>query len=177
MNTIYNISAYNASNTYNKHDIITFNGTFNSMVITNGFLYCLEDGTTGAFSNSKWGGYIIDDINGTKPFFLWTPSNANTVTNTPKTRVLKYDDGYESRIPNAINNNLLIFDLRFDNRTINELAAITHFLTERNASESFVWVGRPPYSKNFKYVAREWKDTENFVDNFSLDVKFEQVVN
>lgn len=176
-NSIYNISSYNSSNTYNKNDIVIRTGAFRSMSLVNQYLYCLEDGVTGSFDDSKWAGYILDDINQSKPHFFWVPDYQSNVKNTPKTRVLKFDDGYESRIPNAINNNLLEIDLSFGNRKLSEITAITHFLTERNATESFVWGGRPPYSKNLRYVAREWTDVEDFVDKFSLNVKFEQVVN
>ena len=176
-NSIYNLSNYNSSNTYSKHDIVIRTGAYKTMTLNNQYLYCLEDGVTGAFDDTKWGGYILDDINQTKPHFIWTPSYQSNVKNAPKTRVLKFDDGYESRIPNAINNNLIEIDLQFENRTLAEITAITHFLTDRNAAESFIWAGRPPYSKNLRYIAREWNDGENFVDNFTLTVKFEQVVN
>lgn len=176
-NSIYNLSAYNASLTYSKHDIVIRSGSYKTMTLNNQYLYCLEDGVTGTFDDTKWGGYILDDINQTKPHFIWVPNYQSSVKNAPKTRVLKFDDGYESRIPNAINNNLIEIDLQFEGRTLVEITAITHFLTERNAAESFVWAGRPPYSKNLRYVVREWNDSESFVDNFTLTVKFEQVVN
>jgi len=176
MNSIFNISAYSSGNTYNKHDIITFTGTFNGLTVVGGYLYCVADGVTGAFDATKWAGYILDNGD-VKPIFLWTPSYNNTIDNAPKTTVIKYGDGYESRIPNSINNNLINYNLSFDKINVDELTAIEHFLTQRSSNESFIWVGRAPYVRNFRFIAREWTNEEVFLNNFTLNVKFEQVVN
>ncbi|CAK0749972.1 conserved hypothetical protein [Gammaproteobacteria bacterium] len=176
MNSIYNVTDYNVSTVYNKNDIINFTGTFNGMTIVGGYLYCITDGTTGAFDSTKWIGYISDngDI---KPYFTWTPSYQSTVNNTPKVRLLKFGDSYESRTPDGINNSLLSYELKFDLLEINEMTAILHFLTVRYGVKSFVWFGREPYIKQLRFVARDWNDVENFSNNYSLSVKFDQVVN
>ncbi len=176
MTSIYNILSYDSGTIYNKHDIITFTGTFNGLDIVQGYLYCVSDNTTGAFDNAKWNGYMND--NGLiKPVFIWIPSYNNTVESAPKTTIIQYGDGYESRIPNIINNNLITYNLIFDKIAISELTAIIHFLTVRNSTESFVWYGRAPYVRNLRFVAREWSDEEVFQNNYTLNVKFNQVVN
>ncbi|RTK99176.1 MAG: hypothetical protein EKK57_10160 [Proteobacteria bacterium] len=175
-NSIFNIQQYNASNAYTKYDIISFTGTFRGLSITNGYLYCIVDSATGTFNELHWDGYITDNLD-IKPKFLWIPTVGNSVDSAPKVRVLKMGDGYESRIPNGINNNLLSYNLSFDNLSTSEATAIIHFLSNRNAQESFIWQGRPPYVQNLRYICREWNDTEIFTDNFSIRTKFEQVVN
>lgn len=175
-NSIYNINAYSTSTNYSKHDIITFTGTFKSLVIVNGYLYCIADATTGTFNEDDWDGYISDNSS-VKPKFLWTPTKDNSVENAPKVRILRLGDGYESRVPNGINNNLLIYNLSFRTIDTSEATAIIHFLTTRNGQESFIWQGRPPYVKNLRFISREWNDVEVFTDNFDITTKFEQVVN
>lgn len=175
MNSIYNINAYDTGVSYKKHDIISYTGTLNTMEITNGFLYCLYD-TTGAFDSNAWSGYILDGTE-IKPLFLWTPTKDNSVESAPKVRLLKLGDGYESRVPNGINNNLISYNLSFENLTTDEMTAIIHFFTTRNSCESFIWSGRPPYLQNLRFMAREWNDTEVYTNNFQIRTKFEQVVN
>ena len=175
-NSIYNINAYDSLLTYEKHDIVVFSGTFKNLSISNGFLYCVEDSTTGTFDENDWDGYVTDSSS-IKPKFLWVPTKDNSVNSAPKVRVLKFGDGYESRVPNGINNNLITYDLSFESLTINETTAIIHFFETRNAQESFIWAGRPPYVKNLRYVVREWNNREIFTNNFSISAKFEQVVN
>ena len=91
--------------------------------------------------------------------------------------VIKFGEGYESRIPAGINNLLFNYNLVFDKINTSELTAIIHFLTQRAGVESFIYFGRPPYVKALRYVAREWSDEEIYNDNYTLTVKFEQVVN
>ncbi len=176
MRSIYNVTAYSTSTVYNKNDIITFTGTFNGLNIVGGYLYCIADGATGAFDSTEWIGYISDNGDA-KPYFTWTPAYQSSVNNTPKVRLLKYGDGYESRLMDGINNSLISYELKFDQIEINELTAIIHFLTVRTGTESFVWFGREPYIKQLRFVARDWTDQENFNNNYSLTVKFDQVVN
>lgn len=178
MNSIFNINPYSTTTLYNKFDIVSYSGYFRGTipVSPSGYLYANQDGISGAFNANQWEGYALDNGD-TKPYFFWNPSYQNTVNNSPRVQVLKFGDGYESRVPDGINTTLTSFNLRFENRSIDEATSILHFLTQRQGAESFVWNGRPPYSKQLRYVAREWEDVEEFEDSYSVTVKFDQVVN
>lgn len=178
MNNIYFNSPYSSSNTYNLNDYIGYSGYFRGTIPVNpsGFLYANQNSITSTFDDTKWEGYVLDNGD-TKPNFTWIPSYQNTVNNQPRVQVLKFGDGYESRVPDGINVVLPIYNLRFENRDVNEATAILHFLSQRQGAESFIWNGRPPYQRQLRYVCREWNDTQNFDNNFTIEAKFEQVVN
>jgi phage-related protein len=135
-----------------------------------------SDDLSPTLSDSKWGGLI--ETEGKKvPEFIWTPSYSSSVNNTPTVQAVKYGDGYEQRVSDNINANLIGMTLSFDKRRKKEATAILHFFHIRAATESFLFSPPEPYNPNRKrlFVCRGWTNTFNFFDNYSISANFFEV--
>lgn len=135
-----------------------------------------SDDLNPTLSDSKWGGLI--DTEGKKvPEFIWTPSYTSSASHTPSVQAVKYGDGYEQRISDNINTNLIGLTLLFDKRRKKEISAILHFLETRGASESFLFSPPEPYnpSKKRLFVCRNWNTSFKFFDNYSVSANFFEV--
>lgn len=176
--SIFNIANWANSTSYLKNDIV-FDGSF--------YFYSLKDHTSHAsqsFSQTRsdnpdlWGGVGVDPNTGeSKAQFIWTPSYQSSVTINPRVKAIKFGDGYEQRIRDGINTILLELDLRFDNRSAQEITAIAHFLYEKSGYKSFLFLPAAPYNTIKRFVARNWTQIPEFYDNHSLTAKFEEVSN
>lgn len=177
--SIYNVQNYNASLTYSSWDIVATTSDWNNLGLTGtSYLYNILAGigSSSTPSSTQWDGYST--INGeVKPKFLWTPSYQSQSQQNPKILSVKFGDSYESRSPDGIENNLLTLDLQFENRSIDETCAIVHFLTQRNGTESFILTPQPPFSTPKRFVARQWRQVQNFFNNYSVTFSAEEVVN
>jgi len=144
------------------------------------YFYCLKNhhsqtaDINSDFNNGYWGG-ITWNQNTVYPQFFWLPSYGLTVRQEPKVKVIKFGDGYEQRVPDGVNYSLLTLDYSFDNRNLKETSAILHFLLQRNGSESFMYTPLSPYDTQKLFVCRTWDHTQNFIDNFSIKARFEEV--
>lgn len=177
-NSIYSVSSYDPSTTYAVNDVVSFTGDWNGFSLSTGYLYCIYAGigSSSTPSSTSWDGWTT--INGeTKTKFIWTPSYGTNVNQQPRNLNVKFGDGYESRMADGINNDLLTLDLNFESRGINETVAILHFLTQRNGKESFVFTPLPPYSLAKKFICRNWHETQVFYGNYNIQATFEEVVN
>lgn len=106
--------------------------------------------------------------------FNWIPSRNYTVTTAPTARLLKFGDGYEQRIPETLNTIRKIWDLRFTNREMSQANAIIQFFEDRQAVQHFTWTP-PDEEKEYKVIARNWKETIVSPNVKSITVKFERV--
>ena len=107
--SIFNISSWSNSAVYNKHDIIVY--------IDNRYYYAKAGVPannppvySSVISNSDvyWGGYFQHPvIKKDYPLFIWRPSYQTQANFEPKVSVIKYGDGYEKRVSDQINFNLL----------------------------------------------------------------------
>lgn len=170
MPSIYNVPTWISSTTYGKNEAVISN---------NKFYYSLINGNvnnTPAVNSINWAGVV--SYNGSdKPNFVWSPSYNVTVSQQPIVKIIKFGDGYEQRIPDGINNNLIKADLSFDKRDAYEAAAIIHFLTLRKAAESFVFSLPEPYTSARLMVCRSWSNNYAFHNNYNIKVTFEEVAN
>lgn len=173
-NSIYNITTWtpNSNTYYKKYDIVRY-GAY--------YYYCLKDHTSGAIGTgptgtlANWGGVAASPYDGSTTYeFIWKPSYQGKSSHNPKVREIQFDDGYKQSIPTHIYTDLLVFDISFENRDINEATAITHFLSNLKGSLSFVWVPMPPYSVAKLFKCKEWDVTQNFMNNISISAKFEE---
>jgi len=143
------------------------------------FYYSLRNdngaGNTPAEGSSFWGG-IKTYNNIIKPHFIWTPSYEVRVNHDFKMNEIRFGDGYTQRIPEGANNNLLMIDLTFDLRTEAEATAIAHFLTQRKGTESFVFTPSKPYNIDKLFVCKAFSNTFAFLNNYSINTQFEEVV-
>lgn len=166
--SIYNVPAWAATTVYRANDIVT-NGSY--------YYYAKSNHTSGgSFDSSLWDGTISD--NGvTKPYFFWRPSYDVEVLNEPKIKLMKFGDGYEQRLQDGINNNLLSISVPFDKLTLDQVTAISHFLSVRNARESFIFFAPQPFYRQARFVCRSWPIRYIFRDNYNIQCRFEEVVN
>lgn len=166
--SIYSISNWSAG-TYNLWDIVR------QPANTNNFYYSLTDGNTDTPSTSSalWGG--LSSFNGNlKAKFIWRPSYGITTEHEPKTMEVKFGDGYEQRVVNNINNDLIKLQLTFDLRTEKESAAILHFLYARRAQSSFLFTPLPPHDIEKLFICKNFNDTYVYYNNHSLSCIFEE---
>lgn len=105
--------------------------------------------------------------------FTWYPNMASENTETPTVKVTKFGDGYEARVPNAINIIPQSWSLTFEKARLGgEGQAIRNFLRARKGVEAFNWTN--PFGEAGVYVARKWSFTSN-EGYLTVKVTFEQV--
>ena len=168
---IYNINFWVQNTQYNKDDIIT-DGVYyyySSINHTSSSSFATD------YSNGLWNG-IISNNGETKPYFIWVPSYKYINDSVPKVRTIQFGDGYIQDVRDGINNLLLSSEFRFENINLNECTAILHFLYTRAGTESFVFLTPAPYSVLKRFKCKQWQDTENFYNNYTITAKFNEVV-
>jgi phage-related protein len=76
----------------------------------------------------------------------------------------------------SINNNLLNLSIAFNNRDINEHAAICHFLEVREGEESFLFTPPEPFNELKSFICLRWTPVAEFYDNYSVSAEFLEVI-
>lgn len=167
--SIYEVSDYNVSVSYVKHDVVKSSTSY---------YYAIKDVGVGipVSDTSYWGGYTTY-FSQTKPSFVWQPSYSSTVNHVPRVKYIAFGDGYEQRVADGINNSLMDLDLTFELRSYKESFAILHFLYCRAGQASFVWIPPPPYSSQKIFICKEWTHVELFRDNHTIKARFLERVN
>lgn len=176
--SIFNIQDWANSTNYLKDDIV---------LSGENYYYSLQDHQSSpsqtfsqiiADNPNLWGGMSVDSLTSiNKPTFIWKPSYSSSVSVSPKVKVIKFGDGYEQRVRDGINSILLDLDLSFDNRASQEATAILHFLHEKSAYKSFLFLPSPPYNTMKRFVCRTWSHSTIFYNNQSIKAKFEEISN
>lgn len=173
-NSIYNIPTWTAGSStyYKKHDIVRYGGYF-YYALQNHTSSTIGTGPAGTLGN--WSKMAASPFDGsTKYEFIWKPSYQGRSNHTPSVRKIQFDDGYAQTIPSNIYTDLLSFELSFNNRSIDESTAITHFLSNHKGATSFVWVPMSPYASAKLFKCSEWQVTQNFLDNISISATFKE---
>lgn len=170
MSDIYNINNWATSTTYNVDDIVLQN---------NIYYYCTERHTSGTFATDltagKWNGTVT--VNGqSKPFFFWKPSYNYSLDIKPAIKSIKFGDGFEQTLGDGINNILLSITLQFNERGLGEYSAILHFLHTRAGFEQFYFIPPQPFGVLKKFTCPNWRPTQNFYENYSLEAEFQEKV-
>lgn len=174
--SIYNISAYDSAANYIKNDIVQS---------ANKFYYALKDNNNppghslpATNENQYFWGYRSDPGNGElKPYLYLSPSYSTSVDSQPLVTVTSFSEGYQQRSKIFINNNLLTLNISFDNRDINEITCLCHFLATRESVESFLFNAPPPFLAIKRFVCKSWKTTLNFYNNYGLSAVFNETAN
>ena len=158
---------WGSSTTYNANDIAKRN-TY--------YWYCINTNTNSApaLNNVNWNGQLIDGAE-QLPFFFWSPSYGHTNAHEPKIKTVQFGDSYAQVTKDGINNQMLNYDVGFDNRSAIETTAISHFLFSLEGQKPFLWIAPPPYNKTYRFRCSQWSDQGNFYDNFTIKAKFIQV--
>ena len=178
MASIYDtVPTWLVSDTYNKYSIVQGSNSR--------YYYSIIDSNVGnnpitpSNLGVSWDGYVL--LNGVLvPDFWWKPSYNAKILNTPKIKTNKFGNGYEQRITDGINSNLIEINLMFENRSELETVSILHFLKERNGQESFIYNIPTIFSKsssnlNTRFVCPEWSPSYISYNNYAIDVKFMEV--
>lgn len=166
------INTWAAGTSYSKNNIVLYNSMY---------FYSLENSNQGnvptSTLGSKWDG-IVSSNSRYVPDFFWKPSYSSQVVHQPRIIRIKFGNGYEQRIEDGINTNLINLDLTFENRDETEAVAILHFLSQRNSKESFIFNVPTAYSKSTfstRFLCSSWNSTYNFYNNYSIRTTFEEV--
>lgn len=169
MNSIFSTPDWDMALAYKKHSFVTYSDGL--------IYYALIDIAAGSEWNSNnWGGTTFE---GGKyaPQFIWKPSYNNNVIYSPRVLSIQFGDGYEQRVADGLNNNLITLDYNFDLRTSMEATAILHFLYNRKSTESFYFTPPAPYEEKLLFICKEWTHVESFYNNHSVRARFDQRIN
>ncbi|MBL0319635.1 MAG: phage tail protein [Alphaproteobacteria bacterium] len=107
------------------------------------------------------------------PTFTYAPDYGATARREPRTKSVRFGDGYEQRQSDGINTNPEIWDLNFTNWSETDGNAIDDFLAARGSIESFDWT--PPGGSAGKFVCRNWSKSYVIGNLISISATFEQV--
>ena len=105
------------------------------------------------------------------------PSYGLSKKSAPKTRTVRFADGYEHRILFGLaqNQNPKIYDLSWNNITETESDTLETFLDARaNDSASFTYTP-PNESSSSQYVCESWTKTINYPNLASIKATFREV--
>jgi phage-related protein len=178
MASIYDIvPSWNAESTYNKYNIV--------LGSDNKYYYSIIDSNINQNPidplnlQVEWDGYII--INGNlTPNFFWKPSYNIEAISRPRIKINQFGNGYQQRISDGININLIEFNIIFENRSELETVSILHFLQQMDTKQSFIYNLPTIYSKSNSnlttmFICPEWN--VNFVsyNNYSIKANFIEV--
>ncbi len=190
--SIYDIDLHRLNRTYSKNDIVLVQELLRPSGLipkTVKYYYALKAVplNTAVTNTEFWGGYTEhlgnSQIAGAQkvPQFIWIPSYNATTNFQPKTNTVVFQNGYEQRIPDGINNSLMKLDVSFDMRTDKEAKAIMHFLRARKGVESFVVQHLPAVYADGGYKKRfycsNFSSSFAFVDNHSIKASFVETNN
>jgi len=168
------ISGWRSSVTYPKFGITSGDDGRYYYSLKDNNLNNTPDSNLGTF----WDGYVL--INSQYvPDFFWQASYTSVAQSSPRIVKVQFGNGYQKRIPDGLNTNLLTFQLNFEARKENEINSIIHFLQQMNGQKSFIYNPPAVYGKtsnyNTRYICPNWEVTYNFYQNYSLRATFEEV--
>jgi phage-related protein len=180
MASIYDtIPSWSSASTYNKYDIVlgSDNKYYYSTIDSN--VGAANDPTNTANLQLEWDGYIVSNLI-LYPNFWWKPSYNARIDSKPRIKTVQFGNGYQQRINDGLNNNLVEFTLNFDNRNEKETVSILHFLKARNGQEAFIYNLPTIYSKsvnnlNTEFICQEWAPSYVSYNNYSIEAKFIEV--
>ncbi len=169
-NSIYNVSNWAATTSYQKNDIVVNNSLF--------YYANLDHISTSSFStdlaNNKFVGMIMDNGEN-KSYFTWRAAYNHNTENEPRIKKIQFGEGYVQRFSDGINNILPAINLEFE-CDLNEVTAILHFLTTRAGVESFCWIPPAPYGILSRWVCEKWSNVQPFYNNYKIQAVFQRSV-
>lgn len=176
MASIYDaVSSWSGGSTYNKYDIVkgSDNKYYYSIINSNSN----QDPITPSNLQVEWDGYkLINSV--LVPNFFWQPSYASSIKNEPRVKRIRFGNGYEQRISDSINFNLVTFDVQFQLRTEKETISILHFLNERDTKEAFTYNIPTVLSRSTfptRFICPRWEFDYVSYNNYSIKCSFEEV--
>jgi len=173
--SLYKVSGWSNNISYSKNSIITTGNIYYYSLINNNYNF-------NPTSSSNWGGYSTYGSL-SKPEFIWNPTYTSQLQLKPPVNVIRFGNGYEQRIADGINTNLLKLTLNFEGRNDEETRAIAHFLHKRKGADGFFF--KAPFPYNFdnyqtypkRFICEEWNINYNFYDNYTITTVFLETPN
>jgi len=176
MASIYDtVSSWGSGSTYNKYDIVkgSDNKYYYSIIDSN----INQNPTDPLNLQVEWDGYkTINSV--LVPNFFWQPSYSSSIKQEPRVKRIKFGNGYEQRISDSINYNLVTFDVQFQLRTEKEAVSILHFLNQRATKEAFTYNMPTVLSKSVfstRFICSNWSFDYVSYNNYSIKCSFEEV--
>lgn len=105
--------------------------------------------------------------------FIWKPDLGAKKSKKPSVSTIKFNDGYEARIPNSINASLRVWSCTFTNN-LKTANAIDAFLNKANGTDSFDWTD--PQGLSGKFVCREWELSQINFGVYQITANLEEVI-
>jgi len=168
-------TAYDETEYYEKNDIVLFEDNHK-------YYYCISDEAVSerspAVRTITWqrnGGYFLEENEDiwTRDF-LWKPSLGLKISQAPRLKSIKLAQDYTQIHRDGINENSLVLDLEFNNRTDDEARAILHYLEHHYGCVPFRFNVPAPYEKDRNFLCQTWTHTYNYKNNHSIKAKFEE---
>ena len=164
---------YSSLDSYEKNDVV-----FN--LKNQRYYYCKKENVNipPVQENLDWSradGLFTDiNLNYWSREFFWKPSIGLSISQQPRVLKLGLGGGYTQIYKDGINESLLSFDVKFDNRSDDEVYSILHFLEQHYGCIPFMFSPPAPYETPQNFVCQEWTHTYNFKNNHSITARFEQ---
>jgi len=178
MASIYNIDAWDEDYSddhgdYGEHDIVKYGSDF---------YYCTLKHTSDTnkaptVGSIFWNGVTTITAAGATrawPYFFWAPAYNINISHQPRILSIQMGDGYEQRMPDGLNHDILQFQLAFDKRKEKEATAIIHFLAARQGYKAFYFKTPSPYGVVKKFVCKDWSSSLVYNDHYSVNATFSE---
>tara|TARA_B100000902_G_scaffold308726_1_gene297964 strand:- start:12649 stop:12987 length:339 start_codon:yes stop_codon:yes gene_type:complete len=101
------------------------------------------------------------------------PSYGLAKSSSPRVLETRYGDGYSTRLVFGLNQDLKMYQPKWDNLSEADADTIEDFLVARKGQESFSWT--PPGESAGKYICRNWNKTIPYNNRASISATFQQV--
>ncbi len=109
-----------------------------------------------------------------KDTFKWPARIGATGEVRPRTRLIRFGDGYEQRVQDGINNDLRTYSLSFSGQRL-LMQEIQAFLLKQGGVTSFYWQA-PERTKPGLFVCEEWRDAYHSGQFWEINASFREVV-
>jgi len=118
--------------------------------------------------------YPYESSEFTKQFYF-KPDMSNSVDTKSRNYKNLLDKFYLYQL-DGNNANLLVLDLKFNNRSDKEAKALLHYLEEHQGKDVFEFGGVPNFTGIKNFVCPNWSHTYNFKNNNTISANFIEVV-
>ena len=102
------------------------------------------------------------------------PTYGLTKTSKPKIRIAEFGSGYSQRSTFGINQNLKVYQLRWQNISETQADEIEDFLDGQAGVSSFTYTP-PGESASKKLICRDWNKTIPYLNRATINATFAEV--
>jgi phage-related protein len=106
--------------------------------------------------------------------FTYIPSTSFSSDSTPRVLSAQFGDGYSQRLADGINTISKKWSISFNNRSLEDSAAIVAFFQARKGVESFTWTPTGEATA-VQVVASSWKEVYSSPITRTISVTFDIV--